>query len=121
MELGNLAFGHARGRYLVPRDNNWEGALARLFTAYADNNRYAPAEFENETFAVAPYWWGGCTCGAIGDEHAIDCKLIVPNFIYKPTGFEIRWYKYPLRDSYMNKRIRLERFRDMIDACVESV
>lgn len=44
-----------------------------------------------------------------------------PNFIYKPTGFKMCWYKYPLRSCYANRDIDFDSFKKMIDACVESL
>lgn len=40
--------------------------------------------FENEVFAVNPYYWGN------DDDHIDD-----PNFYYKPSDYELYWYKYP--------------------------
>lgn len=53
--------------------------------------------------------------------HLPGCLITKPNFLYKPTGFEIMWYKYPLRDSYMSKKISLGEFKKIIDLCVASV
>jgi len=69
-----------------------------------------------------------CTCGLdssfeewIKDkEHKSDCRLIQPNFLYKPTGFQIMWYKYALRDSYMNQDIDLDEFKNILKDCVRS-
>ena len=69
-----------------------------------------------------------CTCGLdesfeewVKDkEHKNDCRLIQPNFLYKPTGFQIMCYKYFLRDSYMNQNINLDEFREILKICVES-
>lgn len=45
----------------------------------------------------------------------------LPNFIYKPDGFRMQWYKYPLRSCYANRGITFDVFEKMIDACVESL
>lgn len=55
------------------------------------------------------------------DDHAKDCPIVLPNFRYKPTGFEIQWYKYPLRDSYKNQSVGLGDFRKIIDTCIGSI
>lgn len=44
-----------------------------------------------------------------------------PNFVYKPTEYEIDWYKYPLRDSYANKELTLEEFKEILNKCKESI
>jgi len=122
MELGNMAFGNSRGEWPMPRHAGFEEELLRLFDAYApnrnDNWREYGVEFENNTFWVSPYFWGDCTCD---DEHEADCPCLRDNFYYKPTGFGIQWYKYPLRDSYASEEIVLEKFRQIITRCIESV
>lgn len=55
------------------------------------------------------------------NEHSKDCPLVQPNFLYKPTGFEIQWYKYPFRDSYMNQEITLGDFMGIVDDCIKSL
>ena len=82
-------------------------------------------------------WWYGCAARCdcdyneryrkwlkdIGypDGHKKECLLIQPNLLYKPTKFEIQWYKYPLRDSYTNQKITLEEFREIINSCIKSL
>jgi hypothetical protein len=70
-----------------------------------------------------------CTCGrdTRADEfwtamggHEDDCRLIQPNFLYKPTGFRINWYKYPFRDSYMTPKISAKKWREIVRHCIES-
>lgn len=239
MELGNLFTGRPQGNYPIERGVGWEEELVRLFDAYApdrDNSwREYGVEFENDVFAVFPYYWDGCTCGyeeqedqwdnenrhdpgcyqvavaeamtewlaqnpepaatpmnvsfekapkgmvvvtaepacspsadawrewasrreaartAIYDRlcaefgldrkygcavhctctyqerwqrfctehsHAPSCPIIKPNFLYKPTGYSIQWYKYPLRDSYASDAISLVAFRAMVDKCIKSL
>lgn len=182
MELGNMMFGNSRGRFPIEREG-WEDELYRLFEAYAPSGDTRGEELENDTFAVMPYWWGGCTCGAECPQHADDCdivtgwddwvsarmswcsgesdeegmamvdlsklseypipppkctcgaeehwqekdeheptcKLLAPNFLHKKSGFEIQWYKYPLRDSYMNQDITQEQFGEIITDCIKSL
>lgn len=204
MELGNMIFGNSRGEFRVPRGEGWENELSRLFDAYAPESEWREygIEFENDTFAVMPYWWGDCECGydekegewyennnhkndcyiwkynkikikdLLVDEqkhekwreqklkplyrkygwdtesknwwhgcavrcscsyekalktflqnncHDESCRIVRPNFLHKPSGFAIQWYKYPLRDSYMNTQISLEQFSEMITNCIESL
>src|SRR6056297_2099357 len=69
MELGNIAFGNARGQYKVPR-GEWEDhfyenlvepmedrGLIRICGGMGSDG------YENEIFWIEPYWWGECTCG----------------------------------------------------------
>ena len=55
------------------------------------------------------------------DGHKKQCGLVKPNFLHKPTEFEIQWYKYPLRDSYMNQNITLLEFKNIITQCISSL
>ena len=66
--------------------------------------------FENETFLINPYYWG--------DDEKIMCE---PNFIFKPLGVEIRWYKYPMRSAYSNKNITYDEMKNILNACKESL
>ena len=52
--------------------------------------------------------------------HSEGCRLIQPNFLYKPTGLRINWYKYPFRDSYMSPKISAKEWRSIIRNCIES-
>lgn len=82
---------------------------------------------------TAENWWHGyavrCDCGyddrfkkwCVENYHSDDCMLVKPNFLHKPSGFAIKWYKYPLRDSYMNQLIGLRRFAEIIDDCIKSL
>ncbi len=78
-------------------------------------------------------WWHGCAMRCSCDfnerwemflsknEHKSSCKIIKPNFLYKPTAFEIQWYKYPFRDSYMNINLSVSDFSEIVDKCIASV
>lgn len=55
------------------------------------------------------------------DGHLETCMYRKPNFLYKPTGLTIEWYKYPLRDSYFNQETTLDEFKEIIDKCIESL
>lgn len=128
MELGNLAFGKSRGKYPVNRD--WQNMFCEYlrdmgFDGYGDTDDAKLKEheliiesehdqsmrkFENDTFIVMPYYWGD-------DDYISE----LPNFVYKPTGFSISWYKYPLRDSYMNQDISLDELEGVMIECESSL
>ncbi len=69
-----------------------------------------------------------CTCSVDNEfekwcesyNHKESCRLLKPNFWYKPTGFKINWYKYALRDSYINQDISVGEFKKILAHCVES-
>ena len=110
MELGNLMFGNSYGEYAVePRKdyqhaffefldaNGWDGHAIR------NNGEY---DFENDVFIIRAYYWGE-------DETMAE----LPNFVFKPLGLEIRWYKYPMRDAYSNKDVPLDVFKAILKVC----
>ena len=119
MELGNLLWGNSRGEYAIER-GKWEDKFCELVeTANLDYHGIVIGEseyetdrggYENETFVINPYYWGD------NDDIAEE-----PNFIYKPTGYEIQWYKYPLRDAYANKKLTYSEFAQIIDDCINSI
>lgn len=70
-----------------------------------------------------------CTCGrdTRGDlywqnlgGHKDECRFVQPNFLYKPTGFRMNWYKYPFRDSYMSEEISGEQWADILKHCIDA-
>lgn len=121
MELGNLLFGNSRGNYPLER-GRWQETFCEFLDeigldgyGYIDDEKLKEYEtdrggFENDVFLVNPYYWGE-------DEDIME----EPNFIYKPTGYEIDWYKYPLRDSYANKELTFEEFKEVLNKCKESI
>lgn len=120
LELGNLCFGNSRGKFQVDRDWNKEFQMFLeecSFDSYGyfenDDIKYKEfiksGEFENDIFIINPYYWG--------DDYE---KQIKPNFVYKPTNLTISWYKYPFRDSYMNKYISRKEFKEILEKCKES-
>ena len=114
-ELGNLMFGNSWGEYLVePREDYQkifaDFLFAHRFDGYGNREGNRKWEFENDVFIIRPYYWGE-------DEEV--AKL--PNFVYKPTGLEIRWYKYPMRDAYSNQDVGLGEFKAIMDECAKSL
>ena len=70
------------------------------------------ADFENDVFMMHQYCW--CDredCKWCGESHA-------PNFLHKPSGSEVRWYKYIGRG--METKISGD-WRKIISECIESV
>lgn len=55
------------------------------------------------------------------NNHSENCLIVQPNFLYKPTGFTIDWYKYVFRDSYASCPTTLELFTTMINTCIASL
>ena len=109
MELGNMLFGNSRGTYQVEPRADYEEIFRKFlydnnFDSYgykADNKERV---FENDVFIIRPYYWED-------DEEEV-CK---PNFVYKPTNLEIKWYKYPMRDAYSNQDVDIKTFESIIN------
>lgn len=121
MEIGNLLFGHSRGQYSVPRE--WQNTFVEFLESigcdgygffYPQKDLYAwqnsRGGITNDTFEILPYYWGE-------DEE----EMIRPNFKYFVNTYELKWYKYPLRDSYSNFILTYEQFCEMLDNCRRSV
>ena len=69
-------------------------------------------DYENDTFMVRSYDWG------LDDEAD---KRNEYHFWHKPSGFKLQWYKYPLRDPYVNMDISHEQFLDILRDCMNSI
>lgn len=118
MELGNLMFGNSRGNYEFPdRDivnsTEWETLCEKAQVNISYGTPEVEREFygfENEVFTIRPYYWGD-------NEETSE----LPNFVYKPTGFKIEWYKYAFRDSYMNFALSIEDILEIFKNCADSI
>lgn len=117
MELGNLIFGNSRGVYKVAPREVYQDAFcdflhANGWDSYAirGDGFEAQYEYENDVFIIRAYYWGE-------DEE----KAALPNFVYKPTGLEISWYKYPMRDAYSNQDVRVEDLVKILEDCERSM
>lgn len=121
-EIGNLLFGHSRGNFPVPRE-----PYQKMFNEFLTRNgfdmygyiesreleKYSIEDgrcFGNDVFIIRPYYWGD-------DDSIFD----LPNFEYKPTGFKLSWYKYPMRDSHSNMKINEQLMREMLAECENSL
>lgn len=134
MEL-NINHEHSDEGYPVPRESGFQDPLFELFKAAGLDNCYGipTAEtdfygFMNNTFVIRPYDWESyCDCGfehrnfRTSRGHEETCREVLPNFLYKPIGFKIIWYKYPLRDSYMNINLSEIEFRAICRECIGSI
>ena len=69
-------------------------------------------DYENDTFMVRSYNWG------FDDESNAKNEY---HFWHKPSGFKLQWYKYPLRDPYVNMYITHEQFLDILRDCMNSI
>lgn len=123
IEIGNLLFGHSRGNFRVERHPAQE-LFGEFFEKlgidhYGHPDKDSPVfqemtddhvSIDNELFTLRPYYWGE-------DEEIAS----LPNFVYKPEEIEIRWYKYPMRDSYSNVELTDEQIKNILEICLKSV
>lgn len=88
-----------------------------------DNHEYVPLltsndgeqEYEDEVFAMRSYCW----CDGSFKGHEDVCP---PNFVYKPSGVEITWYKHADRGITANvEYLGPTTWHKVINHCVESV
>lgn len=111
IELGNLMFGHSRGQYKFPDreiagSDEWVALCAALGVdayGHADiDNSFINERggYDDGEICVNPYYWG--------DDEVEAAK---PNFLDRKIGLEIRWYKYPFRDAYMNWKMSEEELK----------
>ena len=120
MELGNFLFGNSRGEFFIENRNivncvAWQNLLevcqcSSYGCNYRETNITKLGGYENDLFAINPYYWG--------DNEELSN---IPNFLYKPTGLEIRWYKYPFRDSYMNQNLNDNQLKYIWKKCAKYV
>lgn len=90
----------------------------KLMTKFAKENGYTGIH------GIASY----CDCGRDKEYerwlethgHKPDCPIVRPNFLYKPTGLAIYWYKYIGRGMSANQKISVNEFRKIIEHCIES-
>ena len=82
---------------------------------YLKSMRNETGGYENEVFAINPFYWG-----EVGDR---DYERLSdrPNFLFKPTGLTIEWYKYPFRDSHMSEDLDSNELRRVWRFCIRSV
>lgn len=145
-EADRLAFGgdkHILSGMECKFEDGGDGTVVGLFTPRDDATMDAwraaydrRQKFEKELYGKLTRQFGlpmigcavHCTCGR--DErakqywreiggHCHSCRLIQPNFLYKPTGFHINWYKYPFRDSYMSEKISPQKWREIVRSCID--
>lgn len=119
-ELGNLMFGNSYGEYHVEPRMEYQDAFCDFlkengfdFYGYKESGEHESddySSFDNDVFTVRPYYWGE-------DESIAG----LPNFVYKPIGLEMKWYKYPMRDAYSNQDIDIDTFKKILSDCANSI
>lgn len=109
MELGNMAFGHSRGAWPIPREPQYEDAIVNALEPLGEFNAWE--NHIGSACEVHPYWWG--------EEDAPEANR--PNLHHFASGLEVRWYKYPLRDSYASREVSPEEWAAIMAECRASI
>lgn len=120
MELGNMLFGNSRGAFAITDRTAFEDAFIKLLDVMGEEDPSYPEPFDNDVFSISPYYGGDCEC-VEDQEHKKGCPCIQPNFVFKPSDFQIQWYKYPFRDSYMNQDYSADMFLFILGVCIASL
>lgn len=77
-------------------------------------------DYVNDVFEMRSYCWCDATWEEDPDHpHAHGCP---PNFVYKPTGLVITWYKHANRGITANKKYPGARtWFEVINDCIRSI
>jgi len=90
-------------------DSPLEKLLREFAILHAQNGEWAEkygTDYEDDIVMMHQYCW--CE-----EETCEWCSGDEPNFRYKPTGFEVTWYKYIGRDMKTNISISPKEFQKM--------
>jgi hypothetical protein len=82
-------------------DHPIEAAMRLIGVAFGEEGDWCAkygTNYENDVFAMRRFYWGDCTCSDDTLGHGEHCGFSKPNFLFKPTGFRLEWYKYIGRD-----------------------
>jgi len=73
------------------------------------------AHWENDTFMMHPYCW--CE-----EDDCPWCARGEANFRYKPTGFEVQWYKWIGRSMECPKPVpTMKEWAEIVETCLRSL
>lgn len=95
-------------------DSHGKYGYGRLLT---DNS--GDPEYVNDVFEMRPYCW----CDKGWDEYeGIHPEGCPPNFLYKPTGMLVTWYKHANRGITSNKKYPGARtWFEIVKNCIGSI
>ena len=89
----------------------WDGLLT---------NNSGGEEYVNDVFEMRSYCW--CGMGWEEDPNSPHSQGCPPNFLYKPTGLIITWYKHAARSATTNKKYPGARvWAEVISHCIKSI
>lgn len=112
MELAQALFGNpVSGQYGITDRDRFQEMFCRLLCDVIDPNHGGYGmEFENDVFALRPYYWGGCTCGYEQKEaeweqsnhHSPDCyqSRLTAALIFMGWTGDRCWLEKPRGMSY---------------------
>lgn len=111
-EIGQAVFGNPWSEYDFESIEDYEiiEYMLRIISYFATGQESYSDYFENDIFALRPYYWGD-------DEE----EMRKPNFFHKKSGLEIRWYKYIGRGMSVNRKICPKCFLKIFMDCLKSL
>lgn len=127
-ELGQILFTNAEtfnheAWWATDGLNTLAKVIAEQRGLIKDNHEYVPLltssdgeeEYENDKFSLRSYCW----CDGDLPGHENSCP---PNFVYKPSGVEITWYKHAGRGITANvEYLSPLTWHRVINDCIESI
>jgi len=94
----------SKKQFPIPNRSSWENVFHRLTKKTQGHATMRPEEYENEVFLITKP--GGNA----------------PNFIYKPTDFEIYYPDHVFKGTtYMNQDLTTKDFITIISKCCKSI
>jgi hypothetical protein len=129
MEIGGVAISFRSVK--TSRSERAEKAHEKWCEVYQERQTFEGALSRRLCCDMGIEWNGGrgsaahCTCGVSGRAdkwfaehgHDRDCPIVRPNFLFRATGLEVRWYKYIGREMETNRPIgagELKQIREAI-------
>ena len=103
-----------QGMFGPDKDYFVDAILRAIAECHAEEGEWAEKygiDIDNDIFMMHKFCW-------CDEDDCQWCSREEPNFRYKPTGFEVKWYKYIGRDMEMNRPISISECAEILSACV---
>lgn len=102
-----------------------QGMLLAIAEKLKTNEGYIPygTDYENTVFVIRQQCWDDHDLSIEGDEISQDAceKCNKPNFLYKPTGFEVTWRDFIGNNMNENQILAPVEIANMLISCIESI
>lgn len=118
MELGQFLFSNSPiQKHEAYWASNGLTDIAEVIQEYRGDDgllvsNYGEAPFDCDIFSMRTYCW----CDGDREGHEDGCP---PNFIHKPSGLIINWYKHAMRGITSNKKLSKIEWLRIVQECLE--